>query len=244
MEAEEDPLAPLSSAPPRLRVRPPFAVGIDLHRQQEDAMDDPRRIVADGYDRAAERHAEWALHTRVEERLEYARLVLDSLDPGARVLELGCGAGGPTSRMLAERHRLVGVDLSWRNLQLARRNVPSAAFVQADMARLALRPGSVDAVVAFYSIIHLPRGQHAALFRAVAEWLKPGGVFAASFGTRDCAGEVEDDWLGVRMYSSSHAPATTEALVRGAGFRIERARVDTADEDGRPVPFLWIVARS
>jgi cyclopropane fatty-acyl-phospholipid synthase-like methyltransferase len=102
----------------------------------------------------------------------------------------------------------------------------------------------VDAVVAFYSIIHLPREQHGALFRAVAGWLKPGGVFVASFGTRDSAVSVEDDWLGVRMYSSSHHPGTTEALLRDAGFRIGRSRIETADEDGHPVPFLWIVART
>lgn len=206
-------------------------------------MEDAKQIVARGYDQAAERHAEWALRTRTAERLEYTRLVLDTLAPGSRVLELGCGAGGPTTRMLAEGHRLIGVDLSWRNLQLARRSVPSAAFVQADMAAFALRPESVDAVVAFYSIIHLPRHQHAALFRAAAGWLKPGGVFAASFGTRDSGGAVEEDWLGVRMYSSSHDPATTEALLRDAGFRIDRSRIETADEDGQPVPFLWIVAQ-
>lgn len=207
-------------------------------------MDDPKRIVARGYDEAAERHAAWALRTRTAERMEYTRIVLDSLAPGARVLELGCGAGGPSSRMIAERHRLVAIDLSWRSLQLAWRNLPGAALVQADMASFALKPGSVDAVVAFYSIIHLPRDQHARLFRRIAGWLKPGGIFAASFGTRDVAGEVEDDWLGVRMYSSSHDPAMTERLLLDAGFRIQRSRIETAYEDGHPVPFLWIVART
>jgi SAM-dependent methyltransferase len=207
-------------------------------------MDEPRRMVARGYDDAAERHAAWALRTRTAERMAYTRLVIDALPPRARVLELGCGAGGPSTRMIAERHRLVGIDLSWRSLQLARRNVPGAALVQADMAGFAVKPASVDAVVAFYSIIHLPRDQHAGLFRRIAGWLKPGGIFAASFGTRDVEGEVEDDWLGVRMYSSSHDPATAERLLLDAGFCIQQSRIETADEDGRPVSFLWIVART
>lgn len=207
-------------------------------------MDDPRRIVARGYDDAAERHAEWALRTRTAERLAYTRLVLDALPAGARVLELGCGAGGPTTRMLAERHRLLGIDLSRRSLEIVRRAIPTAAFVQADMARFGLATASVDAVVAFYSIIHLPRDEHAGLFREIARWLRPGGWFVASFGTRDAPGHVEDGWLGVRMYSSSHPTETTERLLRDAGFRIEQSRIETADEDGRPVPFLWIVART
>jgi len=54
---------------------------------------DPKRIVAEGYDRIAERYAEWARRVRVGEREYYASLVLADLPAGASVLELGCGTG-------------------------------------------------------------------------------------------------------------------------------------------------------
>ena len=205
-------------------------------------MDDEKKWVAAGYDRAAERHAEWAARVRVAERSEYTERIVDAFPPGASVLELGCGAGGDTTRRIAARHRLVGVDLAWRNLELARTHAPSAAFLQADMGELAFRPASFDAVAAFYSIIHLPRAQHGALLAWVAEWLKPGGLLVASFGARDAERSIDEDWLGVRMFSSSHPPETTLRLVAEAGLRTLDARVRTEDEDGRPISFLWVVA--
>lgn len=205
-------------------------------------MKESKRLVAAGYDEVAERHAEWAARTRVGERIEYVSRVLAWLAPGSTILDVGCGAAGVSTRMLAASHRLVGLDLAWSNLDLARRNVPAAAFVQADMSEVSFRPASFDAVVAFYSMIHLPRAEHGPLLLSIADWLKPGGLLAAAFGTRDVAEGVEDDWLGVRMFSSSHPPETTVRLISDAGLRVMDAQIRTEDEDGVPVPFLWVLA--
>jgi hypothetical protein len=56
-------------------------------------MLDPKRIVADGYDEIAERHAAWASHTRAQERERYVALLMGLLPAGAALLDLGCGAG-------------------------------------------------------------------------------------------------------------------------------------------------------
>jgi ubiquinone/menaquinone biosynthesis C-methylase UbiE len=72
------------------------------------------------------------------------------LRPGARVVDLGCGAGVPATRELADRGlQVLGADFSAVQLRRARRLVPAARWVQADMAALHLRPASADAVVAF-----------------------------------------------------------------------------------------------
>jgi hypothetical protein len=64
-------------------------------------------------------------------------------------------AGIPATRELASHGLTVlGVDFSMVQLRRARRLVPAARFVQADMAALQLSPASTDAVVAFYSLIH------------------------------------------------------------------------------------------
>ena len=50
---------------------------------------DPRQIVAEGYDRIAERYAEWAYHELINEvRPRYAAVLLEALPDGAQVLEL------------------------------------------------------------------------------------------------------------------------------------------------------------
>jgi SAM-dependent methyltransferase len=83
---------------------------------------------------------------------------LASLLPSrAAVLDLGCGAGLPATRELTDRGlRVLGLDFSAVQLSRARRLVPAARLVQADMTAVQLQPGSLDAVVSFYALIHVP----------------------------------------------------------------------------------------
>jgi SAM-dependent methyltransferase len=203
---------------------------------------DPKQIVSTGYDAIVERYGRWALSVREEERARYTALLLERLPPGSRVLELGCGAGLPTTLCLAESFAVTGIDLSARQVERARQNVPGAAFVRADMAAIGFAPASFDAVASFYALIHLPRREQPGLLRKVATWLRPGGLLVASMGAGSVEAEVAGDWLGAPMYWSSFDAATNRRLVEEAGLRLLRAREETADEFGQPVTFLWIVA--
>ncbi len=206
----------------------------------EDA--DPKQVVARGYDRIAERYAAWAGQVRVEERERYTRVLLDSVPAGAPVLELGCGTGLPTTKRLAERFAVTAVDLSERHVELARGNVPAAMVVHGDMTALDIPEAGFAAVAAFYSITHVPREEHARLLERIVRWLQPGGLLVAALGARASAGAVEADWLGAPMYFSHYGATTNKRLVRDAGLRVLSAHVEPTDEDGVPVPFLWVVA--
>jgi SAM-dependent methyltransferase len=205
--------------------------------------EDPKRIVRQGYDAIVREHAKWTQQVRREERERYTGLLRQRVPEGARVLELGCGTGLPTTRALAEHYAVTAVDLSAGQLDLARQNVPRASFVQADMARLGLAPARFDAVVAFYSLIHVPRGEQPALLRQITAWLRAGGWFVASVGVHDDEVGYEEDWLGVPMYWSSYDAATNRRLVAEAGLHLVQASEETAAEFGQPVTFLWLVAQ-
>lgn len=203
---------------------------------------DPKRMVREGYDRLGDRLGALGSEASRQTRARYLGELLASVPAGARVLELGCGTGARSTPELAARFRLVGVDISPVSLAAARRNLPDAAFVCADMATLGFRPESFDAVAAFYSIIHLPREEHATLFGAIASWLKPGGRFVASLGARDNPDGTEADWLGVPMYWSHFDSATNLRLLEEAGLRVLSAQEETQLELGEPATHLWIVA--
>lgn len=206
-------------------------------------MHDPKQVVQDGFDRIAEAHGAWAEETRREEREKYTAALMNRLEAGADILELGCGAGGSTTRTLATSFRLTGVDLSARSVELARAAIPTATFVQSDMTRAEFPLASFDAVAAFYSIFHVPRAEHAPLLGRIRGWLRPGGLLVATMGAHDNPGELAPDWLGAPMYWSAYDADTNRDLVQNAGFEIEQATIETAPELGGPVSFLWVIAR-
>ena len=203
---------------------------------------DPKQIVGDGYTRIAERYFAWCQEVRKEERAKYTSVLLERLAPGAAVLELGCGAGVPVTARLVERFSVTGVDLSARQITLARRNVPAATFVHADMTRLELAPASFDAVAAFYSLIHVPRQEHARLLRNAATWLRPGGLLVATLWPRSIEAELAEDWHGAPMYWSGFDTKTNLQLIAEAGLRLLSAEEGTVEEFGEPVTFLWVIA--
>ncbi len=132
-------------------------------------MTDHRKtIVADGHDAIADRYLAWAAEIERDPRDRMVAELTALLVPGTRVLDIGCGAGVPSTRMLAEQFAVTGMDLSAEQIARARLNVPGARFVQGDVSTIEFPPRSFDGVTAFYSVSHLPREEHASLFERVA----------------------------------------------------------------------------
>src|SRR4030066_1200195 len=98
--------------------------------------DDPKRVVERGYDKVAhdyahlEGQAEWP-------RLRWLKKLLDKLEPGSSVLDLGCGSGEPADVDISKQHKVTGGDISQTQISLARRNVPSGIFLHGDAGSLA-----------------------------------------------------------------------------------------------------------
>jgi SAM-dependent methyltransferase len=152
----------------------------DLVRRGYDAISEAYRGDQGEAGRPAEdpgRYAEWVAS------------LASLLRPGARVLDLGCGNGIPATRALCDLGlQVIGVDFSAVQLRRARRLVPAAALVQADMAALEFAPGSLDAVVAFYALIHVPLADQRALFPRIRAWLREDGLFLGIVGAQPCSG--------------------------------------------------------
>lgn len=200
---------------------------------------DPKRKVEAGYDRMAEQYlASKQADDSIRRVLEDWR---QELPPGGTALDLGCGAGVPVSQWLADRYELTGVDLSERQVELARRHVPGARFFRADMTRLEFPCGSFDVVAAFWSIIHVPRSEQPALLSRIYSWLRPGGAFIATWALTAWEGE-EQDWQGwgADMWWSHYGEQENLAMLQAAGFEVERA--DPVTSGGET--WLWVLARN
>jgi SAM-dependent methyltransferase len=201
-------------------------------------MDDLHRRVERGYDAIAERYD---LVTRANRGPEtYFRSFLDGvlarIPRDGRVLDLGCG-GGSITYELTRRARVVGLDRSAVQLALAGAAAPRAHLVRADIAGVAFRQGSFDAVVAFWTLIHVQRDRHRSVFADIHEWLKPGGFVAGTFGTSDSPEDVEEDFFGAPMAWSHFDAETNRRLLRDAGFELVQA--DEVRDEGETA--LWVI---
>ena len=114
--------------------------------------------------------------------------------PHARVLDLGCGAGNFTLRVLGHVSPLdcVLVDLSRPMLERAEQRVKAATSgnvrtIQSDMRSLSFNPASFEIILAGQVLHHLREdAQWESMFARFHEWLSPAGtLFVADFVTHD-----------------------------------------------------------
>jgi SAM-dependent methyltransferase len=195
-----------------------------------------------GYDAIADRYAEWAASFETP-AAAWVEKLQQRLPERSRVLDLGCGGGGPTTLALAARHDVLGVDISEGQLERARRLVPEARFVRADATEVAFEPESFDAVVSLFMFGHIRRAKQRPLLERICGWLAPGGLFLATLATAN-ADDVEADWLGAPMFFASYDEEWDRRALESAGFLLDEARVVPFEEPGHGlVRFMWVLAR-
>ena len=141
------------------------------------------------------------------------------LTQGSRVLDLGCGAGVPTARLLVDHGFLVtGLDVSEVQIARARKLVPEADFVVGDMATWAGTSGAFDAIVSLYALIHVPLDDQRTLIPRLADWLVPGGYLLAIVGHVRWTGI--EDYMGAPMFWDHADEATYKEWLEDAGFTV------------------------
>jgi SAM-dependent methyltransferase len=183
---------------------------------------DPKDIVRTGYDKVSYAYRTESFDYEHSGYKTFLAWLEPRLGPGAAILDLGCGCGIPVAQVLSGQHQVTGVDISPVQIERARQLVPAAEFICADITTLDFAPGSFAAVVAFYSIIHVPLEEQPALFAKLAQWLKPDGYLLASLGHTAWTG-TEPNWRdveGATMYWSHSDASTYRRWCAANGLRI------------------------
>ena len=189
------------------------------------------------------RRAVWGAGvTTREQAFRYAddRLLEQTPEPTARVLDLGCGVGASLEYMTQRRDfEGVGVTLSAVQVELANRRLKEAGLsdrascIQGDFTDLPADLGSFDFAYAIEAFLHAPSAD--AFFREASRVLRPGGVlslvddFASerleqpglSFRERRWAREFREGWNAGSLLPVSQA----SAIASRHGFEL------TLDED-------------
>ena len=182
-------------------------------------------LVKQGYNKAAERYLENRDRFKNNKHLEKLNTLLR---PGSIILDIGCGAGKPIDKFFIDRgHKVIGIDVSEKQIELAKRNVPQARYVVKDISNLRKGEYQVDAVVSFYTIFHIPRETHEKLFEKINSFLPKGGLVLVTMGSSEWEG-TEEDFHGVRMYWSHYGTEKNRKIIERAGFKVILDEIDTS----------------
>ncbi|GAB5492494.1 MAG: hypothetical protein Phog2KO_27090 [Phototrophicaceae bacterium] len=114
---------------------------------------------------------------------EHINKLLNTIESGMTVVELGCGAGWFTLAMAQQGADALGLDISEKSLTVARDYYESiqdsvsgtATYAYADLNNLDLAPNSYDVIVVKATLHHLVNMRH--VIENIHQALKPNGLF-------------------------------------------------------------------
>ncbi|MGI5183466.1 class I SAM-dependent DNA methyltransferase [Dactylosporangium sp. CA-152071] len=113
----------------------------------------------------------------------FAELVLSA--GGGPVVDVGCGTGRVTAHLRTLGLDASGVDLSPGMVEVARQDHPGVRFDVGSMTGLDLADGSVQGILAWFSIIHVPDDAVRQAFGEFRRVLRDGGVVLVGFYVGD-----------------------------------------------------------
>lgn len=191
-----------------------------------------------GYDTIAAAYAEnfaGELDTSPWQRAILAAFA-EVVGPGEPVVDIGCGPGRVTGFLSEHGLSIRGIDLSPAMVELARRHHPDIRFAVGSMTALEISDGALGAVVAWYSLIHIPPAARPGVLAEFHRVLRPGGHLLLGF---QAGTEVKhyDEGFGFPVSLDFHriAPEEAAASAEAAGFTVDM-RFVRAPAGAEPTP--------
>ncbi|WP_293123557.1 class I SAM-dependent methyltransferase [Microcoleus sp. bin38.metabat.b11b12b14.051] len=118
-----------------------------------------------------------ALSVGGEARFRQLALQNLTVSEETKILDLCCGSGQTTQFLAQYSQDVTGLDASPLSLQRARKNVPSANYVEAFAESMPFGGGDFDLVHSSVAMHEMQPAQLKQIFQEVHRVLKPGGLF-------------------------------------------------------------------
>lgn len=153
--------------------------------------------------------------------LPYIDKFINKISQGAKILDIGCGPGTFTKYLREKGFDVQGIDLSEEMIKIARRKIPDVDFKLMDMRKLEFEENSFDALLAAYSLIHIPSEEIPHTLKGFFKILKPGGsiMIIAQGGEAD---RIVDEPLmkGERVFINFFTKERLANFLKDVGFNV------------------------
>ncbi len=209
------------------------------------------RATRAGYDAVAESYAAHFRDELAARPLERALLAwfaeLVQATAAGPVADIGCGTGRVTAHLHELGAPVFGIDLSEGMLAVARRSNPGIQFQAGSMLALDLPDGALGGILAWYSVVHIPRERLPEVFAGFCRVLAPGGLLLLAFQAGDGTRHLTEA-LGQQVTLDFHRlpPRQAEDLLDRAGLPVHARMVREPEPDGpfpERTPQAFLLAR-
>lgn len=191
-------------------------------------MPDPTIETRETYDVIAAEYAH--RNSSIEPQLlEDVASMTASLAPRSLVVDVGCGPGVETALLREQGYRVIGIDLSIGQLKTG----GLSGVAQADMRRLPVGTGTVDAVWCYAALLHIPRVSVPTVVGEFARAVRVGGGLYLAVVEGDGEGwEVASNYgWDRRRWFTYHRGPDLVALLAAAGFGVHHVRQTRSRRD-------------
>jgi SAM-dependent methyltransferase len=141
---------------------------------------------------------------------------------------------------------MLGIDLSPRMIDWARKRSPEIAFRVGDMRALDLPDGALAGLVAFYSLIHIHEREMTPTLRELRRVLAPDGLLLVAFHIGEETVHRDELWgHAVSLDFRFLMPSPMVSRLTEAGFLVlERIEREPYPEVEHPSRRCYLLARS
>ena len=157
--------------------------------------DSIKQSVRNNYDSIAKKYS--ADINGVIEDQDILDLFISNLEPHGTVLDLGGGIGQITNFLQEKGYNAICYDFSEQMMKQAKSSFPNINYILDDMTNIGdhFDGESLDGIIAFYSLFHIPKEQVKETFSAISKLLKRDGIFCFNVQLGDGEEYVNEPYL-------------------------------------------------
>lgn len=169
---------------------------------------------------------------------------LELIPEDGLVCDIGCGPGEIADYLYRTHHTVIGIDISGKMIEEAKRLNPEIEWRQGDMFDLDLPDGSFSGICSFYAVVNFQEEEIRKILREYFRVLKREGILFITFHVGEKTIFVDDFFeSGKPLLFFYHNENRMIGYLRDTGFEIIEALVRAPYEEEYPSNRAYIMGR-
>ncbi len=184
------------------------------------------KLAAKFYNKIIKLHHEEFGYKDIQYKL-WLDLLISKLHRGDKVLDLGCGNGRAVKYFVDKGFQGIGIDISDKMLELARKHVPKGKFYHQEFTEINFKLDSIDAIISFFALNHIPKTELKKTMRKCRKVLKKEGFLLLGM----VKGKSEGFFNGfygkkLQLYGAAYTKNEIIQILKLNGFEILKTGIE------------------